>query len=126
MLSQCLSRFSGCRMRDNDPQGIASELVVEGSGALKDIELAVDINHTWRGDLRVALESPGGVTAEVQGPGGGGAENLTQTYRPAEVPALKALVDAGVGIQGVWRLRVADRARRDVGKLNAWKLKLTT
>ncbi|MBU2602554.1 MAG: proprotein convertase P-domain-containing protein [Actinobacteria bacterium] len=116
----------GLIIPDNDPQGIVSELVVEGSGALKDIELTVDINHTWRGDLRVALESPGGVTAEVQGPGGGGAQNLKQTYRPAEVPALKALVDAGVGIQGVWRLRVADRASRDVGKLNAWKLKLTT
>ena len=111
---------------DNDPQGVASELDVDGSGALRDLELTVDINHTWRGDLRVTLESPGGVSAEVQGPGGGGGENLKMTYRSVDVAGLKALVDAAVEIQGVWRLRVFDRAPRDVGKLNAWKLKLVT
>jgi subtilisin-like proprotein convertase family protein len=74
----------------------------------------------------VTLQSPGGVAAEVQSQSGGGAQNLKRSYRPADSPALKALVDAAVEIQGVWRLRVADRAAQDVGKLNAWKLKLAT
>jgi subtilisin-like proprotein convertase family protein len=116
----------GLLIPDNDPQGIVSELSVDGSGALRDLELTVDINHTWRGDLRVTLQSPGGVAAEVQSQSGGGAQNLKRSYRPADSPALKALVDAAVEIQGVWRLRVADRAAQDVGKLNAWKLKLAT
>ena len=102
------------------------EILVEQGGTLAGIELAVDITHTWRGDLRVVLESPAGVGAEVHRHAGGSAHDLRQTYRPEDSPALQALLDAGTDIRGTWTLHVADEARRDIGKLNAWGLKLRT
>ncbi|GAB4263231.1 MAG: hypothetical protein Kow0092_14030 [Deferrisomatales bacterium] len=116
----------GLLIPDDDPQGVTSEILVDGAGVLRDLALTVDINHTWRGDLRVWLESPGGVSAEVQSRQGGSADDLKQTYRPADTPPLRAFVDGGVEIAGPWRLRVADLAPRDVGKLNAWRLRLVT
>jgi subtilisin-like proprotein convertase family protein/subtilisin family serine protease len=116
----------GLIIPDNDPQGIVSEISVEVSGVLRDIALTVDINHSWQGDLRVALESPSGLSAQIHNLTGGPADNLKQTYRAGDTPALQALVDAETEINGTWRLRVADHAPRDVGKLNAWKLKLVT
>ncbi|MCP3871225.1 MAG: S8 family serine peptidase [Gammaproteobacteria bacterium] len=114
----------GLIISDNDPQGIVSDLAVDGSGRLTNIELTVDINHTWRGDLRVQLETPGGLFAQIHNLGGGSADNLKQSYRAGDTPSLQSLVDAGTEISGVWRLHVADHARADVGKLNAWKLTL--
>ena len=116
----------GVTIPDNDSRGIASELEVDGSGVMTDIELTVDITHTFRGDLRVTLETPGGLSARIHDLTGGGAHNLKQSYQAANTPALRSLVDAGVDIRGTWRLLVSDNATADLGKLNAWKLKLRT
>lgn len=114
----------GLAIPDNDTAGIVSELDVDGSGPLREIELTVDINHTFRGDLQVTLESPGGVSATVHRLTGGANDNLQQTYTAATTPALGAM--AGVEIHGRWKLKVADLQPVDLGKLNSWKLKLVT
>ncbi len=116
----------GLHIPDHDAQGIISELPVDGQGSLTDIELTVDITHTWRGDLSVTLESPGGTSAAIHQKEGGSADNLQRTYKAADTQVLQALVDAGVEINGIWKLRVADNVSQDVGKLNSWKLALKT
>ncbi|MEN8178316.1 MAG: S8 family serine peptidase [Pseudomonadota bacterium] len=116
----------GVHIPDHDAQGIISELPVDGQGSLTDIELTVDITHTWRGDLNVSLESPGGMSAAIHQMQGGSKDNLQRTYMAADTQVLQALVDAGVEINGTWKLRVADSQSQDVGKLNAWKLALKT
>jgi len=56
--------------------------------------------------------------------GGGSADNIRATYTPATTPALGGLAQAGAAVGGVWTLKVADLARRDLGKLNGWGLEL--
>ena len=116
--------FPGASIPDNDPGGIVSELAVDGVGQLRDLELSVDITHTFRGDLRVSLESPNGTSVAVHRRTGGREDHLQRTYRPAETPELRDLVNSNVEINGVWKLHVSDHARIDTGKLNHWKLKL--
>ena len=116
----------GTVIPDDDPQGIVSELEVDGTGVLTDIALSVDITHTYRGDLHVRLETPGGVSATVHQRSGGRLDNLKRTYRAADTPSLRALVDSGMDIGGTWKLHVVDHAPVDLGKLNSWKLKLLT
>ncbi len=118
--------FPGLHIPDHDPLGVASQIEVERQGGLRDIELTVDITHTWRGDLSVTLESPGGTSAAIHHKEGGSADNLQRSYKAADTQVLQALVDAGVEINGIWKLRVADNVSQDVGKLNAWKLVLKT
>jgi subtilisin-like proprotein convertase family protein len=110
---------------DNDPNGIRSELAVDRDGAVVEVAVGVDISHTWAGDLRVALFTPEGVEIVLDRPDGQRADGLRRRYDSTAVPELAQLGGDGVGARGVWGLRVADVASRDVGKLNSWQLDLT-
>jgi subtilisin-like proprotein convertase family protein len=92
------------------------------SGLIKNIEVAVDITHSYIGDLAVTLISPGGTTISLHQRRGGSQDNLIQTFTATTTPALQALQDQP--LQGDWRLRAADLAGLDVGKLNRWSVKI--
>ncbi len=107
---------------DNDPDGITRELSLSGVGSIAEISLSVDITHPWVGDLRVVLTSPGGSVVVLQDRSGGSADNLVRTWRASNHPGLAGLI--GEDPNGNWQLQVADRARRDVGKLNRWRIEV--
>jgi subtilisin-like proprotein convertase family protein len=108
---------------DNDPTGVSSSITVAQSGSAQRIKVAVDIAHTFIGDLRVELVSPSGQQALLHDRFGGGEDNLIRTYDSLLQPALAALI--GQPIQGNWELRVKDMAGRDIGKFNRWTLELS-
>lgn len=111
---------------DNRPEGVVSAIDIEPAGALGDIEVAVDIAHTWRGDLKVTLITPQGFTALLHRLEGGSAQNLSRRWGRADNPDLDALARGGIEIRGRWTLHVADQVRRDVGTLRSWRLRLVT
>ena len=53
---------------------------------------------------------------------GGNQDNLNLTYDTETLPALQNF--EGENAQGTWRLKVADLANRDEGKLNKWGLEI--
>lgn len=110
---------------DNDPNGVASSLAVTQEGTLKEIQVTVDITHSWIGDLQVSLVSPTGQEVILHGRSGGSADNLRTSFTSQATPALAALVQANTAVRGSWTLKAADLARQDVGKLNSWSLELT-
>ena len=110
---------------DRKPQGVTSALTCPLQGRLADISVSVDITHTYRGDLRVALVSPEGLVAELHKVDRSeGADNLIATYTPANQPDLADWVQGGIAVNGRWILSVSDRLFRDVGTFNAWSLEL--
>jgi subtilisin-like proprotein convertase family protein/subtilisin family serine protease len=113
----------GVTIPDADPTGIVRHLDVPGAGGVRDLEVALDITHSYIGDLRVTLTAPGGTTVLLHDRLGADADNIVRNFTAATSPALQPLL--GVAAQGRWTLRVADLAAIDVGKLNRWKLKLT-
>ncbi len=98
---------------DNNSTGITSPLVVEGVGSAGSVDVSVDIVHTYIGDLIVDLISPAGTTYNLHNRSGGGAVNLQKTYTVSL---------SGGNVDGIWQLRVRDRARIDTGYINSWKL----
>ncbi len=85
--------------------------VVEVSGAL-------DVNHTYLGDLSITLAGPGGVTLNLYTGStdwDGASQRLTRSF---PVPG------ATVG-NGSWTVRIVDAAARDTGTVNAWSLDLS-
>lgn len=117
---------SGVRIPDNDRRGIDSDVDVVAGGALRGIEVSVDITHTYRGDLRITLTPPNGGVVELKSVDRrAGDDNLVQTYTPADSAGLAQLVAQAININGRWRLNVSDVLAQDVGKLNSWGLKLT-
>ncbi len=77
--------------------------------------VAVNITHTWSGDLVVSLVAPDGSVYVLQSRLGGSADNIITTFTVNLSTELRA---------GTWTLRVQDAAAADVGTLNTWTLTL--
>ena len=112
----------GIGIPDNDPAGIQDGIQVSGVGKVEEIAVEIDITHTWIGDLDVSLRNPGGVEVMLHERAGRSADNIQQTYRIDDTPALRAFLDQDG--DGDWTLTASDNAGRDVGKLNRWALVL--
>ncbi|MEU0586858.1 M4 family metallopeptidase [Streptomyces sp. NPDC006132] len=95
---------------------VTSSVTVSGrtGNAPANLQVAVDIVHTYIGDLKVELVAPDGTAYTLKGYGtGGSADNIATTYT----------VNASSEVaNGVWQLRVQDNAARDTGYINSWKL----
>ncbi|MBK9033957.1 MAG: proprotein convertase P-domain-containing protein [Myxococcales bacterium] len=78
--------------------------------------LTLDLEHTYKGDLRIDLYTPAGEAVEVFDGSGGGTNDVRGAF-PVDLPAKTTGV-------GTWRLVVSDHAALDAGTLTAWKLTL--
>jgi subtilisin-like proprotein convertase family protein len=112
----------GLTIPDNDATGIERVLSAAPTGIVRNVVIAVDITHTFIGDLEVSLIPPTGIEVFLHRRSGGAADNIVRTFSPADTPGLGAV--RGGPIQGAWRLKVADRDRVDTGKLNRWSLRI--
>jgi extracellular elastinolytic metalloproteinase len=107
---------------DNTAAGISHVLSVTNDGRIKRLTVAVDIAHTFIGDLLVTLVSPTGKTAVVHNRAGGSRDNIVTSFRSEDIPALAGLL--GDQAKGDWKLQVADLANTDVGTLQHWGLEM--
>ena len=96
-----------------DRSTIQDAITVDRSGTATSVSVAVDISHTYRGDLVIDLIAPDGTSQTLHSRTGGSADDIDRTYAPGF---------DGTGIAGDWTLRVSDRAGGDVGTLNGWTL----
>jgi subtilisin-like proprotein convertase family protein len=88
---------------------------------IQQMEVSMDIQHTWRGDLRVSLISPQNNEIVLVDRTGGSADNIIETFRSSDDAALfESLLQTSAN--GEWRLRVIDNAGEDVGVLRKWSL----
>ena len=112
------------------------------AGPISDVDVKVDITHTWDGDLDVYLISPTGTRVELFTGVGSSGDNFTNTILDDEASTGIASVSApftgtfrpegllsaldGQNPNGTWRLEVTDHAGGDTGTLNSWALQITT
>jgi subtilisin-like proprotein convertase family protein len=108
---------------DNQADGVDSVIYVAEEGVLKDIYVGVAIEHTYIGDLRVALNSPGGESVVLHDREGGSSRDITSAYDLETLPGLRGFV--GDPVHGNWSLSVSDNAGVDTGKLMYWELELS-
>jgi subtilisin-like proprotein convertase family protein len=113
----------GLAIPDNDPVGVSDMIRISDARSIGNIEVTVDITHTFIGDLIVHLENPGGTVITLHDHAGGGTDNLRRSYSPTNTPDLRAV--AGQPSAGAWTLKVADVVGQDVGKLNRWSLNIS-
>ena len=93
---------------------ISDTITVSDSGTATSVSVAVDVTHTYIGDLKIDLIAPDGTTKTLHGNTGGSADDIDQTYAPDF---------DGESIAGAWTLRISDNyAAADDGTLNSWTL----
>lgn len=133
---------------DNVNAGVTSTLIAGADVTLSDVDVRVEIDHAWVGDLHIKLRSPAGTEVVlldrpgVPGPGGGcGNDDLNVTFDDAAALVLEShcagttpwyagdakpaeLLSAfnGQSSLGNWVLTVSDRAGQIVGTLVDWEL----
>ncbi len=112
----------GMSIPDDDAAGISSGIRLDGGGVITDIQVEVDISHTYIGDLQVDLVSPAATLIRLHANEGGGRSDLKRRYESAMFTALQVL--EGEAVAGDWMLRVRDLAARDVGTLNRWSVRV--
>jgi subtilisin-like proprotein convertase family protein/uncharacterized protein YvpB len=145
----CDSLASPLYIPDNDPLGTEDTISVSNKGLVVDVEIYLDVDHTWVGDLQISL-SLNGTQAKallIDRPGvptsnyGCGLDNIRtilddQASQPAEnkclsypaavagiyQPSNSLAVFQGSLASGTWSLNINDNSSSDTGQLNNWCL----
>jgi len=98
-----------------DNATVESPITVSGrsGNAPSNASVAVNISHTYRGDLLVELVAPDGSAYVLSDRSGGSADDIVGSFT----------VDlSSEALDGTWILRVNDNAAQDIGTLNSWSI----
>lgn len=106
---------------------ISSFVDIPQDFCISDLNVEVDLRHTYIGDLIIDLVSPSGTVVRLHNSSGGGTDDLVRTYdndgkgTTPDGPGTLTQFDSESTL-GRWTLFVTDRARNDTGVLNSWRL----
>jgi len=129
---------------DVTPSGVISTINITDNFLISDVNLSLDITHTWLWDLQIYLKAPNGTEVLVYdrscGSSGTQTEDINAVFDDEAsgiicdnaVPAINGVTKpanllAGFnGLQSVgdWELRVVDNSSGDIGTINNWALEL--
>ena len=91
------------------------------------VKIPVDITHTYRGDIVLALQSPAGTIVNLKSSlGSDGGDDVVGVFPDSLAPdaSLDSLV--GESSLGDWKLTVTDFFELDTGSLNSWGVTLSS
>jgi subtilisin-like proprotein convertase family protein len=120
---------------------VLSSIVVSDTGAVSDVNVTLNISHTFDGDLDIFLIGPNGTRVELTTDNGGTGENFVNTVFDDQAATSITLGAApftgsfkpegllsslnGIPANGTWTLEITDDAGVDTGTLNSWTLTIT-
>jgi carboxypeptidase T len=106
---------NGTDVTISDNLTVESAIVVSGrtGNAPTATPVAVNIVHTYIGDLKVDLIAPDGSVYVLHNRSGGAADNINRTY------TVNLSTET---LNGTWKLRVNDNANGDTGYINSWSI----
>ncbi|MFN0207489.1 MAG: proprotein convertase P-domain-containing protein [Planctomycetota bacterium] len=112
---------------DNNTTGITATINASGvTGTVTDVNIFVNVSHTYKGDLTITLIHPDGTNVILHNKTGGSADNVVTTFDTLTAPAQSLTVLNGKPGNGTWALKVTDTAAVDVGTLNSWTVTIIT
>ena len=134
----------GAEIPDNNPDGFTSQISIFTRQTLLDLEIRLDVTHSWVSDLDVVLEHVGTETSVVLidnhcsgSEGNGDIDVLLDDAGKAPVGKCNdssPVIDGirvpdnllssfnGLSTNSSWRLKVIDQAGENVGVFNEWCL----
>ncbi|MDO9207007.1 MAG: Ig-like domain-containing protein, partial [Sulfuricurvum sp.] len=115
-----------------------SAINITDSGTIQDLNVQINLTHSWDGDLNISLVAPNGTVIGLSSYNGGSGNNYSNTlfddeavtsitsgaapfsgiFRPE---GLLSGLD-GLEMQGTWVLRISDDAGADWGTLLSWSV----
>lgn len=101
-------------------------VAVGDTRSIRGVEVQVEIEHTYIGDLNVMLNPPahlGAQPVQLHGGTGGSADDIKRVFDKQTTPALAQL--EGRSLPGEWTLEVTDSANRDEGAILSFGVELS-
>jgi len=129
---------------DNNSTGVTSTINILDDFSITDVNVSIDISHTWIRDLQIYLKAPDGTEVLIydRSCSGGtvGRVNInaifddaaSSTVCDAANPAISGITKPdnilsafnSLSSLGDWTLKVVDNAAVDTGTLNNWSIEL--
>ena len=110
---QTYSNGTDVAIGDNTTVNSAISVSGRTGSASSTTPVAVNIVHTYIGDLKVDLVAPDGSVYVLHNRTGGSADNINQTY---------TVNLSSEALNGTWNLRVNDNANADTGRIDTWSI----
>ena len=139
IVTTCTTYSDSPNMTITDDWGGFDEttITIPGNFDLSDINITVDVSHTYLGDLLISLLSPDGTEINLIERACSDFVNLnvvfddsgsvlecnspvSGTFKPSE-PLVDLINESG---NGVWTLRINDNGFEDTGTLNSWSIEI--
>ena len=122
---------------------INSTLNIPSGGTISDLNITMDVTHTWINDLTATLISPSGTQVQLfaQPCTSADIQDITATFDDSGstlvcgtipgisgtfVPLQPLSAFNGQSSTGTWTLRILDSFNQDGGSLNSWSLNICT
>lgn len=130
-------------IEDSVPNTITSTLAIPGQAGyiIDDINVTLDIVHTWTSDLDITLIHPDGTRIDLSSGNGSSGDNYSNTtfdqqastsitagsapYAGTFRPEGDLQLLNGKSSSGTWKLEIKDNASQDGGSLNSWSLSIS-
>ncbi len=145
-VSETVSDSPNLAIPDNDPTGVNSTITITEDVTIDDLNINLDVTHTWVGDVTTTITSPAGTSVIiVDRPGytgsgfGCSGDDILATLDDAGTGAVEDQCGAGVptidgtftpnnplaafngeSTMGDWTITISDSAGGDTGTLNSW------
>ncbi|UOK42989.1 MULTISPECIES: reprolysin-like metallopeptidase [Flavobacterium] len=119
-----------------------STITIANGGIISDVNITLNVSHSWIGDTDATLTSPAGTIVKLFDrpcdSAASGNENANATFDDSgAIPVCPGLTGTviptsplsafnGQTSTGIWTLKVTDRATNDSGTLNSWNLNICT
>ncbi|MGA1533813.1 MAG: proprotein convertase P-domain-containing protein [Planctomycetota bacterium] len=118
---------------------ISDVMLVPSNLLIGEVEVLVDIQHTFVGDLRIDLSGPNGAIVRLHDEAGGAADDLVVVYDDQGGPNIDPydcgcpMVPAGPGTLGdyvnspalgAWALSIVDTFPNNIGFLDKWCIRV--
>jgi len=140
------SSSPGTAIPDNNPTGVTVTMNVADNVSITDLDVNLNISHTWVGDLIVTIKSPAGTMATIvdrigvpTSTFGCSGDNIiailddeaatsvenecagsTPTISGSFIPNNPLSIFDGENTMGLWELTVSDNVGSDTGTINSW------
>lgn len=124
-----------------DLRTVSSSITVSSDLLIGDLNVRINLNHSYVSDLVITLQSPSGVQYTLFNRRGGSGDNLRDTlfddqatrsiitgvapFTGAFAPENALTSLNGRNAKGTWVLYISDRQSLDTGKLLDWSLEFT-
>ncbi|MCG2612169.1 proprotein convertase P-domain-containing protein [Flavobacterium sp. SM15] len=122
---------------------INSTLSIPAGGTISDVNLTMNVTHSWINDLTATLISPTGTQVQLYARPCTNTliQNINATFDDSGIavvcgtnPGISGTVKStqalsafnGENSTGTWTLRISDAANQDGGSLNSWSLNICT